>query len=111
MPRGTANNIASTPGLALSARVGSSRWPIKMTTGTPECFATASVACSIGSRTDTVVETSEVVADATCKALPLNVGTVVRFHVSRGPFCALVRGPAVAHTHLAGALWQRSGPH
>ena len=39
---------------------------------------------------NTVVEPSEVMANATCKALPLNVALVVWFHALWMPFCALV---------------------
>ena len=74
-------------------------------------FAPVPILVQQGSRTDTVVETSEVVTNAPCKALPLNVGLVVWFHAMLGPFCAPVRVPAVAHTHPAGALWQKREPH
>jgi hypothetical protein len=63
-----------------------------------------------GSRMDTVVETSEIAASAPCKARSLNAEPV-EWCALRGPFCALVRVPAVAHTHPAGALWQKCEPH
>src|SRR5712691_9556403 len=68
-------------------------------------------ACGMVSHTDTVVEPSEVVANATGKDLPLNVGLVVVSEALPVPSCALARVPAVAHTRPAGALRQRYGPH
>src|SRR5712691_2998259 len=68
-------------------------------------------ACGMVSHTDTVVEPSEVMANATGKDLPLNVGLVVVSEALPVPSCALARVPAVAHTRPAGALRQRYGPH
>ena len=60
--------------------------------------------CGMVRHTNIVVELSEVMANAPCKGLPLNVGLVVLFHVLWRPFCALVQVPAVAHRRPAGAL-------
>jgi hypothetical protein len=75
-------------------------WESMATPFLPLCLSV----CRIGSHTDIIVTTSGVVANATCKVLLLNVGPVVWCHALQGLFCALVRVPAVAHTHPAGAL-------